>query len=383
MSNPKLPLLEVTSFLKRLFEIEGKHSDNSKGISFGGDPVLYYHGNFRHEFDSILSQMHGLITEVLNTVSFYNFRETVVERLRNCKKQEFQPSADLSEDLLDALLRLPIQPFLVITPIDGITYEEQELPFEFGKFKIYNYPLHRSLITEVYQDFDMVGILDWEQGIFLIAREVNARDHQKAIEIADSYFLTCENVLNFIIADSTNFNRVDIINDRFRSGREIKTLSKLPMHSTHSGTGHPWFVTILDDDFLNDSVNKKIWEIVEKEFRPSLEQRLLNSVEWVAKALVEPDKPKALLQFTIAIESLLLQDNGRTRKTLIRKGISDSLVALLGKSDEDKERISKTFKDLYSKRSAIVHGDDFDSISDKELNEAHCLAKAAILQLLT
>ena len=87
--------------------------------------------------------------------------------------------------------------------------------------------------------------------------------------------------------------------------------------------------------------------------------------------------------FLISIECLLQKE---TRDVLVNPSIlsymSESCAFILGNDLKDRKAIAKYFRDIYSRRSAIVHGGS-KTISYDDLNLALYLSKNLIINLLT
>jgi hypothetical protein len=119
---------------------------------------------------------------------------------------------------------------------------------------------------------------------------------------------------------------------------------------------------------LNQIANRKgfarVSGILAKEAPPSLEERILASLQWAGRAQVEARREEAFLLYAIALESLLL---GRDTKTEISHRLAVRCAHLGGgPTANDKKRVVREILSLYETRSRIVHSGNF-LVSDAEL----------------
>ncbi|MGN6618300.1 MAG: hypothetical protein ACTHJ5_14090, partial [Ilyomonas sp.] len=97
-------------------------------------------------------------------------------------------------------------------------------------------------------------------------------------------------------------------------------------------------------------------------------------------ALMEKDNAKSLFQFVIAIEGMLqIQEKAFVTPSIVSQ-ISESLAFIIEDDLEKRKAISKYFKDLYQKRSAIAHG-GVKIIGKEDLKLALTICKQMIFSL--
>lgn len=87
------------------------------------------------------------------------------------------------------------------------------------------------------------------------------------------------------------------------------------------------------------------------EARTEMEDRLINAIVWVSKAIQDPSDSSKFLSCCIALESLLCRDVKET----IGKTLSERLAFLLAEIKEERIRIFKDTKNIYGVRSKIAH----------------------------
>ena len=111
---------------------------------------------------------------------------------------------------------------------------------------------------------------------------------------------------------------------------------------------------VLDDATVVSSVRPIIdhWgELLSKEGRTSLEEAALTSALLYSRATCYRNISEKLLHIFAAIESLLL----RGESEAISAAVGDRLAFAVGRSADERLKITRTFKDVYGLRSRYVH----------------------------
>ena len=111
----------------------------------------------------------------------------------------------------------------------------------------------------------------------------------------------------------------------------------------------------------------------------TIEDRLLSAMQWAGRASAVERKEEAFLLFTVALESLLL-DNQEKQQLRYRFAVRGA--HLLGGSLESKRDISTALKNVYDLRSAVVHSGSTD-ITDSNRDTVRHFARRAIYRILT
>jgi hypothetical protein len=107
------------------------------------------------------------------------------------------------------------------------------------------------------------------------------------------------------------------------------------------------------------------------------EQRVVASIRWAGRAVVEQRRELAFLYFAISLETLLI-----ARKSVgIVNEIATRAAWLIGDTAPDRLKVARQVRDLYDKRSQVAHSGAME-ITDSELGEIRWLARQAILLVL-
>jgi len=232
-----------------------------------------------------------------------------------------------------------------------------ELPtIEFGEFIVYNYDLAENIIKEKYPALNLDLFLSNRRSNLLIGIKVKARENAKAVEIANKLCETFENVFSYMIADLKHERTIGILN--YRGWRSTNVVICNDNGIGFNGTNHIALPVKIDSSYFVDESNghDKIWKIISKSNKTEIEKRLINSIEWIGKAIHEIDLSKSLIQFVFAIEGML-QFNEKVFVTLsIVSQLSESIAFIIADDKDERIQIVKLLKEIYQKRSAISHG---------------------------
>nr|WP_199202553.1 HEPN domain-containing protein [Listeria seeligeri]QPL19394.1 hypothetical protein pLIS400281c [Listeria seeligeri] len=246
--------------------------------------------------------------------------------------------------------------FIVTTEVQGGNLEEDLVTF--GKFYITNGKKTKQFLTEKTSIvIDKMGDVDnkiIDEKIY-ISLLVVAKSWKLAFEIGKIQLEEFEYIFRLILGTNTNLD-LGIYNFL---GTEV---------SQHivSGRGFSNFYgehlqrnTIdirLNDTFFERPGFTKLFELISKEERSELENKIIKSGVWVGKALKERNVNVATPEVVFGMETLL----GNQSRNFINPSITftvSSLAAFIY-SDDYNERIKckKIVNDFYSLRSSIVHG---------------------------
>ena len=117
------------------------------------------------------------------------------------------------------------------------------------------------------------------------------------------------------------------------------------------------------EDLVAEMENNKtsyIWDLYSKPNKSDRENRILNAILWVGKAHIETDNRIYFLELCFALESLLHIEMDKFLNPSIAYSISTSCAIIIADDFKDREKVVKTLKDVYRKRSNIAHGKNID-----------------------
>lgn len=104
------------------------------------------------------------------------------------------------------------------------------------------------------------------------------------------------------------------------------------------------------------------------------EKRIRAALQWAGRATAERRPEVSLLLYAISLEALMLGPRRDTEQTY---RLSLRLARLLGRNRAGRMSLAKRTRDLYAKRSQVVHA-GFVGVTAEEVREARWLAKNAI-----
>jgi hypothetical protein len=351
--------------------------------SFGlGNSNITFRG-----FDKVDKYQDGLESifnsnkEISETWTLKKFETDFVNLIRILKNENRLCNTADIETLFDKFAKVEIQESEILYELYGA---EMNLPkLALGDFTIYDFDLSISELTKrfpylVHQDIYFSN----RKSKYLVGIKVKARDNDKAVEIANSLCESFENIFSYMIADLKHERTIGIFN--FRGWRTTSIVVCNQNSMGFQGKNNIVLPVNIADPFFTDPSqgNDKLWTLITKTQKTEIEKRLLNAIEWIGKAVYDFDLSKSLVQFVFAIEGMLQQNEKTIITPSIVSQLSDWLAFIINDDLEQRKKISKYFKDIYQKRSAIAHG-AAKTIDIQDLAMALQISKLMIIAFLT
>ncbi len=109
-----------------------------------------------------------------------------------------------------------------------------------------------------------------------------------------------------------------------------------------------------------------------------IDRVLLRGLHWFGNALCHGEPENELLSLTTCLETFLTPKDGNPIGTAIAEGIA----ILLADNLEERKRLKKRVKDLYSKRSGVSHGGE-KAVLESDLVTLRDIAKRLIHKVIT
>lgn len=333
------------------------------------------------KFQKGLENIFSSNKDISETWTLKKFENELVNLIRVLKNEKRLCNPIDIETLFDNFTKVEIQESEILYELYGA---EMNLPkLVLGDFIIYNFDLSINELTErfpylVHQDL----YFSHRKSKYLVGVKVKARDNDKAVEIANKLCETFENVFSYMIADLKHERTVGIFNFR---GWQTTSIVVCNPNSMGKQMKNSIFLPVnIADPFFTDASqgNDKIWVLITKTQKTEIEKRLLNAIEWIGKAVYDIDLSKSLVQFVFAIEGMLQQNEKAIITPSIVSQLSDWLAFIINDDLEQRKKISKYFKDIYQKRSAIAHG-AIKTIDIQDLGIALQISKLMIITFLT
>ena len=335
---------------------------------------------YHQRFEAIYTQKH----DIYNTISKDSLIAYVYWLLKKIFVLERQCTAEDIREFLSHFQNKQLLEYHILTEIYGITGDLSQ-PLSLGGFNIIRKETQQDFIQkytgqEKYLKFKFFPKFESE---YLIECRVKARDPAKAIEIAFQKYDSFESVFRFVVGDTRRLISPGIFNFKGHQTSRMLFFSTDGLGSSHRAI-EMFFSLDINDSSLIDSLMgfNRVWKILACDKRTELEEKILSSIEWIGKAIYEPDKRKSIIQYVFAIENLLMYNEGKIITPSIVSQLSESLAFILGSNLEERKRITKEFRDVYTVRSAITHGGN-KVVDYRNLENAMLLSRGLITNLLT
>lgn len=388
VSSNRMNKIEIIQIINQLVAIsvqqeifDNQHDQPYKSFGIGEMNVSFVGLDALSIFQAGLKKFYSYNKDIEQTISLKKFEASVIELIRSLKQTNRECTNDDIEKCFSELLKLNIIESEILYELYGA--ELNQPIYALGKFTIYNYSLAKDILHEKYPSLKSMDVLfENSQSNIFLGLTVKARENNKAVEIADSYANAFENIMNFMISDLSHQYSIGVFNFRGwqKTDRIIFNVSGLGFHVTQDLSLE---VNISDPFLLNTTTgNDKIWSLITKIDKSEIEKRLLQSIEWIGKGIHDTDKSKALVQFVFAVEVMLKFDEEKIIIPSIVSQLSDWLAFIIHEDHTMRIQTAKYFKQIYTKRSAIVHGGS-KIIDDKDLQLALQIAKQMVYSFLS
>lgn len=350
-----------------------------KSFGLGVDGIYFIGDNF-FDYELSLKALYQNDKSIHETYTVQEFERKLIEFLRPNFPEKLQLEEKKCRSFLEELNAISIADYSVFREIHGINLKNLQQPYELGPFTIYHFASHRRLIeakTAVSPE------LIWEKRtpIYLIEVAVKARHSEKAEEIADLLFEKFELCLGFAIGSNRDRYEVGILN--YRGSRHQKAYIFSADVTSHSHKNQGAFKNIpIDDKYFTESGFDRMWHILKMNNPSELQKRLLLAIEWAGQSYNELSLPSGFLKAAIALEILFTHNEKTLINASILSQISEGIALILGNNADDRLRIEKELKRLYSMRSAIAHAGKGD-VSEEDLFLIFSYCRNAILTIMT
>ena len=325
-------------------------------------------------------------------------QEAILRVLDINHKRPDKPFEDrLSEAIKELKSKLQVPPTLwtVHMRIEGLALEG--LPYKFGKVKFWVADEHDleklkdkcvaivdSMTAPAFEDFIKKCFLRFQ----IASVNVSACDGKAAYSVAQHELRLTMDVINFY---SKMLTSRPSLGARLYFVGELQPTREFSLAYETNGSSCSYiprevgaFVPISFKGIEPSRVEKvgfyRINEILAKDDRSKIEERILASVQWAGRAAVElQQRPEeAFLHYAIALETIIL---GNQQNVELTYRLSMRTALLAGGTPEKRAKIKKEVKDLYSIRSKIVHSGLYE-VTDADVGKIRSLAIICIMRVL-
>jgi hypothetical protein len=213
---------------------------------------------------------------------------------------------------------------------------------------------------------------------------VEARDADRAIEIADTLFHRFELIFRVFIGHRTTRLEVGILNyigpqrrDRFVFANNGRPVS---LGLSWVGAIQPFLFG--DPRFpMPDAPFIRLFQLISRE-NSEFEKHVVRCAEWTGQALADPNAASAFVKAAIALEVMFSANEKAVISPSIMAQIAESCAFLLGNKETSPIEIEREVKRLYGIRSSIVHSGK-DSVDEGDLNSFINICRGIVIVLLS
>jgi len=302
----------------------------------------------------ILEEIYLKNKEISTYSSYNSYVEYVLPIISSKKEANLKFDDDDEKKIIKYFKSKPIEDITVWREITGIELKK-ESKIQLGEFTIINWKIEKASIEK---DLKYNPEVIWMKQVYdyLIGVKVKARDFRKAQEISDLHFRAFENIIHIIIGYPDKNNFVSILDyDNGLIGRSLLYSDELGLSSQLPGWKRVITPLEIDNDYFKEKYFIKLYELITKNNKNEMQKRLLLAANWLGQAIKYNEIVDGYLKSVIALEILFSVNINGLISPSITYQISESIALILGESVENKIEIEKEIKDLYSKRSSIVH----------------------------
>lgn len=352
---------EFEELYKRFRPVEGSVLTSGFAFVIGGVPksIGLETGEDLAAFQAFAHRLRGLDPELAPTISTDWFHDRLVGLVMLHQRPDGAAAKDIVE-ILTSGAALPVETWAVYRPV----YEAylSEGPLELGPLTIE--PWNEKEAVAKYPRLAKSNRKLWQSNPEVVARvEVNAREHERALELADELFRPADDILRFTQDARGQMAPATLFHDEAKNLTEAVLVSptrderniqhkrfKVGAHVTKGrvadpARGHDW-----------------LWSLIGKHPQSKLEEKVMTAVRWAAQAEHDPDPSRAIVMYTFAFEALLQQRSGFVTPS-ITAHISEMLAFLIVEPtlDVDARRearlnVESEFQGIYKNRSGVAHG---------------------------
>lgn len=374
----RLKILNEALAVCSLGHIASDKPGSRQTFGFGPEALNIVGDDNRRTFDQAINKL--METGVSGTLSKTKFTRLLVPALQLKKKATTDFTKNDCDVFWKSIEAIPIVEHRVLREVFGASISNSADPLNISCFTIYDWHRHKSLITGPHITNDSLVWNESKHGL-LAECKVQARDEQKALELADILFTKLESIIRFMIGRRTERFEFGILNyagsrlskhylfndDHITAGDAcIGPIEAIPLDDEYFSKPRPEFARLLS--LLVSQCN-------------SLERRILRSVEWTAQAIIDPNPASAFIKAATSLEVLFSVTEKGVITPSIMAQISESCAHILGNTPESCVNIEATVKRLYGIRSAIVHSGK-DSVPEENLATFIYITRSVAIELL-
>lgn len=269
--------------------------------------------------------------------------------------------------------------------LDGLDLNDDFI--ELHEFSLMRYAYWESIIypkiTDEQKSIFGLVINELDKTKVVLKINILAKEYEEAAEKARLLSQRFEYLISYIIA---NLNFIYSIGTKDIRRTQVSSVITIDERGIGLGNKTHNFHKNYNLDknivFSNELGYNYLWKIISKNNLNSFQKRIIVSIEWIGKALWERDNTKSFFQIIIALESLLQFQPKSIISSSVANQISEWGAYISNDNYDQRIKIYKAIKELYTLRSKIVHSGSNSATFD-DLYNALSTVKNIIISLTT
>ncbi|MDD9980806.1 MAG: HEPN domain-containing protein [Gammaproteobacteria bacterium] len=313
------------------------------------------------------------------------FQNAIFESLdiQGRRSSDFSTRLNHAIQRLEELAFLPIEAHECFVEVCGL--DPKSLPAQFGsvKFIVFN----RYQLSRLRHKGGTLGESVRESATDMLGRyfgriAVDARDDRAAIAIAERQTRSTVDSLNFFV-DMMPYNHGWVFLPGDREQREVASATLKPDGSCYFAMSRTKPLAYFSMRMLRSTESigdlvRSVPRLLGKRRRTKVEDLLLTAVQTAGRATVAARPEESFLLFAIALESLVLPQQGQE----LTYRLAQRVARVLGKDAKSRIKYSKEVRRLYGIRSKIVHSGSYE-ISAIDRDSMRIYTKMVIKKMLS
>jgi|GEM_PF-6445790 len=323
-------------------------------------PNYIYRGFSVNEYCVPRREFHEIIDEIITTDKSFNLiaRDSICEKVYTKlifqKRDQALFSSNDLEELISEFKSYKCQEYEVLMLFHGGLLDADK-PIQIGRFTWLNEHSHGDIIQSKYKMMSHYMASQNKNRQF-ISCKVEARDVEKAKELAYIKFRKLDNILKVFLQYKTPFHDLGVFGYKQREHLPVciyekDNFKKGCSYSDGAGMYVCFADFIKEHPALEESISMMFCDTL-----PEMKKRIMLSLDFLGRACSEKDMSIAFLLNMMAIEALIQYQENNYLSPSITNQIIEVYTFLLAHDYDKRIAINTHFHELYRRRSAVAHG---------------------------
>lgn len=346
--------------------------------SLGNGTVVYVLNKDTKEWDNYINELYKSLCKIEKDVSLKEFTDHIYNLIRLNELNDFNSIKKYYEKRpMEEYNFLKIAYGMTVNDVNyveynGITLIKKEYIVEYLKENF----LDDEAVPFLYDNY-----IKTDDDIIYMKIKCIAKDNSKAQEYAIQRFKVIDICFRFLLKkDNSNEIRIGFFNLNHES------ISGMFGYSKNTFVSVPEYKNSVNiDKYINylfeSSISKSVWSLMEKKDLNDMEKRIKEAIIWISEATHQNDDGIAYMQCFLALESLLMEQDGFISKSITAQ-ISEYVAFILSEEKIERINIEKEIKRLYAIRSSIAHGKNKKDVY-VEIEKIFGTVKSIVVKFLT